>query len=386
MISRNLLVLNPGSSSLKFSVFSVENRHPKSLVMSGLVSISGNKSILLYQTKGKKQQINYAVGNNMKAWWQYIHDLLKDLPIEYVGIRIVHGGEKYQDTIKIDKQFLANISEYNDLAPLHNLRAVELIELVTDTWPRTKLAASFDTAWFKTLAPEAFLYSLPIKYYEKHGLRKYGFHGLSHEAATVFAAKKLHLPVNQLQIISAHLGAGASIAWFMKGKVKDTTMGFSPNEGLTMATRAGDVPASIVLYLEQKLKLSIASIHKMLNEESGLLGLSGLADLRDVLLACGYRIKGYKSSLKFSVEQKKKAKLALVIYVYDIKRYLASYIAMTPKLQAIVFTGAVGVNSVIIRKLVLHDLVLPKNCKIIIAPEGEMLNIANKTIQCLAKK
>ncbi len=383
---KHLLVLNPGSSSLKFSVFSIENKSPKSLVMSGMLSSSASKSILVYQTKGKKQQINYAVGNNLKAWWQYIHDLLKDLAIEYVGIRLVHGGEKYHSTIKIDKQFLSNIKEYNDLAPLHNPQTIELIELVNSTWPRTKIAASFDTAWFKTLAPEAYLYSLPIRYYEKHGLRKYGFHGLSHEAATIYAAKKLKLNLNQLQIITAHLGAGASIAWFSKAKVKDTTMGFSPNEGLTMATRAGDVPASIVLYLEQKLKMSAVSIYKMLNEDSGLLGLSGLSDLRDVLLACGYRINGYKSSLKFSPEQKKKAKIALAVYVYDIKRYLASYIAMSPKLQAIVFTGAVGVNSPIIRKLVLKDLIIPKNCKILIAPEGEMLNIANKTLQCLAKK
>jgi acetate kinase len=126
---KHLLVLNPGSSSLKFSVFSIENKQPKSLVMSGMVSVSGNKSVLLYQTKGKKQQINYAVGNNLKAWWQYIHDILKDLPIEYVGIRIVHGGEKYQDTTKIDKQFLSSVIIENKTLPLS---FIELKCVITD--------------------------------------------------------------------------------------------------------------------------------------------------------------------------------------------------------------------------------------------------------------
>lgn len=383
---KHLLVLNPGSSSLKFSVFEIKEKNVGPLVFSGLIVEQGNRSVLFYQARGQKQKINYSVGRNLKAWWQYIHDLLKDFDIDFVGIRVVHGGELYTNTVKVDRQFLANISQFNQLAPLHNPQSITLIKLVQATWPRTKIAASFDTAWYKDLAPEAYLYSLPLKYYQKHKIRKYGFHGLSHEIATDFAAKKLRLPLSQLSVITCHLGAGASITWYLKGKVKDTTMGFSPNEGLTMATRAGDVPASIALYLAQELKMSLPTIHKILNEQSGLLGISGLSDLRETLLACGYRVSGYKSSLKFTAEQKKRAKLALAIYTYDIKRYLASYIAMTPKLQAVVFTGTVGVNSPVIRKLVLKDLQIPKNCRIFVTPEGEMMSLAKKTLQCLAKK
>ncbi|MFA5126451.1 MAG: acetate/propionate family kinase [Patescibacteria group bacterium] len=386
MHTKHLLVLNPGSSSLRLTVFEIKDKNVGSLVFNGMVSGQNGKTVLMYQARGQKQKINYSVGHNLKAWWQYIHDLLKDFDIDMVGVRVVHGGELYTSTCRIDKQFLANISQFNVLAPLHNPAAIELIKLVQATWPRSKLAASFDTAWYKDLAPEVYLYSLPLKYYEKNKIRKYGFHGLSHEAATNFAAKKLRLPLNQLQAISCHLGAGASLSWYIKGKVKDTTMGFSPNEGLTMATRSGDLPSSIVLYLAQELKMSLPAIHKMFNEQSGLLGISGLSDLREILLAAGYRVQGYKSSLKFSAEQKKKAKLALAIYIYDIKRYLASYIAMTQKLQAIVFTGTVGVNSPVIRKLVLKDLQIPKNCKIFVAPEGEMTMLAQKTLQCLLKK
>jgi acetate kinase len=199
--------------------------------------------------------------------------------------------------------------------------------------------------------------------------------------ATLYAAKMTNKKLNKLKVITCHLGAGSSITWY-DSKVKDTTMGFSPNEGLTMATRSGDIPASVVFFLNQEVKMPLPKIKELLNKKSGLLGLAGMADLREVLLAAGYRVSGYKSSLKFDKKQKDLAKVALQIFIYDIKRYLASYIAMTKKLDAIVFTGAIADNA-LIRKMILKDLVKPKKCRVLVAPTGETMNLANKTLKCL---
>lgn len=378
---RYLLVLNLGSSSLKFAVFAVNKKKLGQNILAGSVSVESSQSVLIY----KNRKIKYAGGSNLKNWWKYIHDILADYNISYVGLRMVHGGEEFTDATRVDKSFLQKISKYNKLAPLHNPPAIALLKLVKATWPRVPVAVSFDTAWYRDLPPEAYLYSLPLDYYNKYQIRKYGFHGLSHEAVTSQAVKILGKKINKINLITCHLGAGASITWLVKGKVKDTTMGFSPNEGLTMATRSGDIPASIVLYLAEELKMSLSTINNLLNKKSGLLGLTKLSDLRDILLAAGYRVAGFKSSLKYSIQQKKLSRLALSIYIYDIRRYLASYMAMSKKLDAVVFTGTIGMNSSVIRNLVMRGLNKPSNCKVIIASPGETNNLANKTLKCLIK-
>jgi len=378
-MKKYLLILNAGSSSIKFAVFEVAKKINKQ-VLSGSISVKNNKSILVCKNK----RINYQTEYNLKNWWHYIYDLLKDYDIKYVGFRMVHGGVEFSDTVIINKDFLNKIKKYNDLAPLHNPHTIELIKLVKEDLPRVKMAASFDTAWYHKLPAFAYLYSLPIIYYTKYKIRKYGFHGLSHEAATNYAADFLDKKVNKLNLITCHLGSGGSITWYMNGNVKDTSMGFSPNEGLTMSTRSGDIPPSVVFYLANNLKMSLSKIADILNNKAGLLGLAGLADLRDILLASGYKVSGYKNNLKFTKEQRKAAKLALDIYIYDIRRYLASYLAMSNKLDAIVFTGPVAANNTI-RAMIMKGLQKPKGTKILLAPEGEINNIANKTIKCLNK-
>lgn len=382
MKTRYLLVLNAGSSSLKSAVFELKNKQIKRQVLEASVSLQSNRSVLRYKNK----KINFSSGYNLKNWWSYLHDVLVKYDIAYVGFRVVHGGEEFTSTTTIDNKFLKQIKKYNDLAPLHNPVALELIELVRATWPRVKMSASFDTAWFAGLKPSAYLYSLPLKYYSQHKIRKYGFHGLSHESANNFALAKLKKAANKSSIITCHLGSGSSIAWQEQGRLMDTTMGFSPNEGLTMSTRSGDLPPSIIFFMARQLKMSLDKIEELLDSQSGLLGLAGMSDLRDVLLASGHKVAGYKSSLKFTKEQKQKAKLALDIYIYDIRRYLASYIAMSKKLDAIVFTGGIGYNSAIIRKMILNKIQKPKKCKVLVIEEAEMLNIAKKTILCLNKK
>ncbi|MDD5749829.1 MAG: hypothetical protein PHO91_03555 [Patescibacteria group bacterium] len=382
-MSRHLLILNNGSSSLKFSVFAL-GKELGNEVLTGSFSLYGQKSVLTYSQGRKKTRINYQSAYDLSAWWRHLLGLLTKFDIAYVGFRLVHGGEEFNQVQKIDKNLLTRVKKYNQLAPLHNPTTLALVQLAKQTWPRAKMALTFDTAWHRSMAPEAYLYSLPLQYYKNYGIRKYGFHGLSHEAAALYAAKKLGKSISQLSLISCHLGSGSSLAWVVNGKVKDTTMGFSPNEGLTMATRSGDLPSGVVLYMARELKIPLKEIDIILNKQSGLLGLSGLADLRDVLLAAGYRVADYKSSYKFNSEQRKMAKTALAVYVYDIRRYLASYLAMSKKLETIVFGGTVSQNKDI-RRLVLKDLNLPKGIKIFIAPEGEMKNIAQKTIQCLKK-
>ncbi|PLX25349.1 hypothetical protein C0580_02590 [Candidatus Parcubacteria bacterium] len=266
-MKKHLLILNPGSSSLKFAVFEVDTRRiarqeKLKEKLSGSLSLVNNKTVLTY----KKNKVNFSTGFNIKSWWSYVEDLLEKYEIKYIGFRMVHGGEEFTDTVKINNQFLQKIKKYNKLAPLHNPVALELINLVKDTYPDAKMSASFDTAWYKSLKPEAYLYSLPLKYYKKEHIRKYGFHGLSHEAASEFAAKKLKKPFKNLSLITCHLGSGASVTWVEKGRVKDTSMGFSPNEGLTMSTRSGDVPASIVFYIAEELKMPLSRIKDLLNK------------------------------------------------------------------------------------------------------------------------
>lgn len=386
---KHLLVLNAGSSSLKFAVFEVSKKVGKQ-VLDGSISVQGNKSVLVYRPKGdrplgdKNKTINYQTSYNLKNWWYYLYNVIKDFDIKYVGFRMVHGGEEFSDTVAINTNFLKKIKKYNKLAPLHNPMTLELIKLVKDTWPRTKMAASFDTAWYHNLPAAAYLYSLPISYYKKYHIRKYGFHGLSHQAATEHASKILNKKVNKLKLITCHLGSGGSITWYMDGRVKDTSMGFSPNEGLTMSTRSGDLPPSVIFYLAIEVGMSLAKISDILNKKAGLLGLAGLADLRDILLASGYKVAGYKNVLKFSKKQRQAAKVALDIYIYDIRRYIASYLAMSKNLDAIVFTGPVANNNTI-RSMIMKGLQKPKGTKIILAPAGELINIADKTIKCLSK-
>jgi len=386
MNKKYLLILNNGSSSLKFALFELKKKILGREILAGSVTGNSQQSVLHYYLKGKLKKINYSEPHDLKNAWQYIYSLVEEYNVGYVGFRMVHGGEEFVKTARVNKQFIRKIVKYNKLAPLHNPWTVELMKLVKLYLPKVKVAASFDTAWYQNLEPEAYLYSLPLKYYEQYQIRKYGFHGLSHEMATKYAAKRLNRKLNKLAVITCHLGSGGSITLFERGKVKDTTMGFSPNEGLTMATRSGDLPASIVFYLGSELKMSNNQIKNLLNKEAGLFGLSGMSDLREILRAAGYRVTNYKSKKKFSIQQKKVARLALAVYIYDIKRYLASYISLSKKLEAIVFTGAVGVNSSVIRKLALKDLAVPNKCKILIAPEGEIINLVDKTIKCLISK
>lgn len=380
---KEVLVLNTGSSSVKFAVYQTDKNHIDRQVLDGTVDKQGSHTVLTYKSKNKNHKINYPSNYSVKTAWKYINNLLADFDIKYIGFRVVHGGEEFAKATKINNQVLKKIAAYNKLAPLHNPYAVELIKAVRKTMPRVKMAATFDTAWYQYMRPEHYLYSIPQKFYKQHGIRKYGFHGLSHQLAVNFTANKIKKDPKKLSIISCHLGAGASITWFEQGRVMDTTMGFDPNEGMTMGTRSGDIPAGVVLHMISKLKMSVDQISNLLNKQSGILGLMGYGDFRDLLIANNYKVKGYNVKRRFSKAQKQNAKLALKIFVYDAKKYVSSFAGMSESLDAIVFTGAVGYHSAVMRKLITQGINLPNKTKIIAMPNMEMINIAKQTIKCL---
>lgn len=374
-----ILIINGGTSSLKFNLFNLKLKEE----LVGSFNLIGEKKSSLNTIGIKEEDRLYDFGYDLKKWWKELYNILKEYNIKYIGFRIVHGGTEFINTTKVNKNFITKVKKYNSFAPLHNPITIELIKLAQNSFKKIKMSVSFDTAWYKELPPKAYLYSIPIKYYNKFGIRRYGFHGLSHEFATKYTSKKINKSLNKLNIITCHLGSGNSIAWYNKGKVQDTTMGFSPNEGLTMSTRSGTVPSGIAFHILENTKISISKLKEIFNKESGLYGLCGLSDLREVLVASGYKVKGFDNKRIFSKKEKEEAKIALEIYVYNIQKYLSSYICMSKKLDAIVFTGGVGVNSDIIRRLVIKDLLINQKIKIIIAPEGESIVIANKTLNCL---
>jgi len=246
-----LLVLNSGSSSLKFSLFEIKGKSVAKEYISGQVARSHQGCDFNYHLGLKHKKIHYTSTFSVKTAWHYVHDLLAKLNIVYVGFRVVHGGEDFKETVKINQEVLQKIAKYNQLAPLHNPPARELIDLARQTWPRLKMAASFDTAWYSSMAPEQYLYALPWKYYSQHGIRKYGFHGLSHERCLELAAQKSQKSPRQLEIISCQLGSGNSVSWYARGQVIDTSMGYGPNEGLIMSTRSGDLSPDVILYLAE---------------------------------------------------------------------------------------------------------------------------------------
>ncbi len=376
-----LLIINGGTSSLKFSLFNIKLKER----LKGSFNLIGEKKSSLSIIGIIKKNKIYNFGYDLEKWWLELYNILREYNIKYIGFRMVHGGIEFVKTTKIDNNFLKKIKKYNKFAPLHNPITLELIRLIQNSFKDIKMSVSFDTAWYKDLPAKAYLYSLPIKYYKKNSIRRYGFHGLSHEFATKYTSHKLKKSLKKLNIITCHLGSGNSIAWYNKGKVQDTTMGFSPNEGITMSTRSGTIPSSITFYLLNTFKISLKRLKEIFNKESGLYGLCGLSDLREVLTASGYKVKGFKNIRKFSKKKEDESKIALAVFIYSIQKYLASYIGLSKKLDALVFTGGIGVNSDIIRKLVLKDLVISKETKIIVSPEGESLILAQKTFKFFNK-
>ncbi len=368
-----ILIINTGSTSLKFKVFERENLKE---VCDGLIERIGLANSVFYYTENKEtKKINYTAG--IKNHEIAVHLMVEILPqkvydqIKIIGHRIVHGGEEFVKPIVVTDQILKKIEKYNELAPLHNPINLKTIYACQKHFNEVKHLAFFDTAFFQTLPNYTYLYSLPLKYYENYKIRKYGFHGLSHQNMLEFASEKLKKKKDKLNLITCHLGGGSSITLIKDGKAFDTSMGFTPLEGVTMSTRTGDLDPAVILYLLKNLKLLMTEVHELLNFQSGVFGISGLSDMREVLQAAGYKVKGYKLLRKYNKKEREKARLALKIFIYDIQRYLTSYAGMVKNIEAIVFSGAIGYYSEIIRNLILKDIYLQSKPKILICEPNE---------------
>ena len=367
------LIINSGSTSLKFSVF---NRDLK-IICRGIVDRIGlPTSFFNYQEgNGKPKIINYSSGiKNHEIAVKLIVDILPQNiydQINIIGHRVVHGGEIFTKPVVVTQQVIKQLEKFNDLAPLHNPINIKTILACQKHFNEVKHIVFFDTAFFKDLPDYAYLYSLPLKYYEQNKIRKYGFHGLSHQNMLEFASEKLKKKKEKLNLITCHLGGGSSVTLIKDGKAFDTSMGFTPLEGLTMSTRSGDLDPAVLIYLQKNLKMTVDQINELLNYESGMYGICGLKDMRDVLQAAGYHIKGYKLLRKYNNREKEKARLALKIFIYDIQRYITSFAGMVKHLDAIVFSGAIGYYSDIIRNLILQDIYFPSKPKILVCEQNE---------------
>jgi len=304
------LIFNVGSSSIKYSIN----------------DLNGN---LPYKTKQEAEKIIKKI----------IFDLnKKGIKVTAIGHRVVHGGIA-KETIKIDGSSIKQIEKFSELAPLHNYPQLNVIKICTKLFKVPQFAI-FDTAFHATIPEKAFTYALPYRLCKKHNIKKYGFHGISHNYVSNQAAKLLGKPISQLKIITCHLGNGSSISAVFNGKCIDTSMGFTPLEGLVMGTRCGDIDPALVYYLMKKEKLSTEKIDDLLNKKSGLLGISGISKEIPIL----------KKS------KNPRAKLAIDIFCYHVKKYIGAYLAVMNGADAIVFTAGIGENEPVIREKILSGM------------------------------
>ena len=346
----NVLVINCGSSSLKIQLINSESEE---VLAKGLCERIGIDGSLTYQPDGgEKVKSDKAMPTHTEAI-QFVIDALTDEKtgvvksldeIGAVGHRIVHGGEKFASSVVITDEVLAAVEECNDLAPLHNPANLIGINACKKLMPGTPMVGVFDTAFHQTMPEKAYLYGLPYEYYEKHAVRRYGFHGTSHSFVSKHAAEFLGLDLSASKIIVAHLGNGASISAVLNGQCVDTSMGLTPLEGLVMGTRSGDIDPAIMEYIAKKEGLDIAGVMNVLNKKSGVLGISNnlSSDFRDLE-------EGMNDGNKY-------AKAAMEVFCYRVAKYIGSYAAAMNGVDAIAFTAGIGENSGTVRKMILGDL------------------------------
>ncbi|WP_027711548.1 acetate kinase [Dickeya chrysanthemi] len=349
MSSKLVLVLNCGSSSLKFAIIDAVSGDE---YLSGLAECFNlPEARIKWKIDGGKQEAELGAGAaHSEALSFIVNTILSQKPelsaqLVAIGHRIVHGGEKFTQSAVINDDVLQGIKDAIPFAPLHNPAHLIGIEEALKEFPnlKTKNVAVFDTAFHQTMPEEAYLYALPYKLYKEHHIRRYGAHGTSHYFVSREAAKVLNKPVEELNVITCHLGNGGSVTAIRNGKCVDTSMGLTPLEGLVMGTRSGDIDPAVVFHLHDSLGMSVDSINKLLTKESGLLGLT------EVTSDCRYVEDNY--------ETKEDAKRAMNVYCHRLAKYIGSYSAlMEGRLDAVIFTGGIGENAAMVRELTLKQL------------------------------
>jgi len=400
-----ILVINTGSSSIKYQLFDMTD---EKVLASGLAEKIGEDEGLLklnvISEHGDSQEkvVKGVIPNHREALRQIVallghpgSGVIQDKSeISAVGHRVVHGGEAFKAPVIINEEVISEIKKNIPLAPLHNPPNLAGIEVARSIFPDAPHVAIFDTAFHQTIPAKAFLYALPYALYRNSGVRRYGFHGTSHSYVAERSAEYLGQPLSDLNMITIHLGNGASMAALKNGKCVDTTMGMTPLEGLVMGTRTGDVDPALPFFLAGHLKMSLDEIDELLNKESGLKGICGTNDMREVLEK---RETGDE-----------RAKIAVDIYTYRIKKYIGAYFAVLGGLDGLIFTGGIGENAPVIRELCCRGLgrlgieideeknnaaeegvreinSLDRGVKILVVPTNEELKIAQETKMVIEK-
>jgi acetate kinase len=345
-----ILVVNCGSSSMKYQVIDSEG---EKVVAKGLVERIGADNSVLKHTPADKDAVVVeaeikdhfsAVKMALEALTDQNHGVLRDLTeIDAVGHRVVHGGERFSDSVLITSHVLNGIEACAELAPLHNPPNIVGIKACMHVLPNTPQVAVFDTAFHHTLPKLAYIYGLPYELYLKYGIRRYGFHGTSHKYVAQVAASMMGEHMSDLRIITCHLGNGASIAAIKYGKSVDTSMGFTPLEGLVMGTRSGELDPAILPFIMEKENMNAQELDEYLNRQSGILGISGMSsDFRDLEEA--------------AKDGDERSSLAIEIFAYKVKKYIGGYVAAMGGVDAIVFTAGLGENSPLMRDKICNGL------------------------------
>ncbi|MCB0799403.1 MAG: acetate kinase [Bacteroidales bacterium] len=343
----NILVLNCGSSSIKYQLFDMQDS-ARVLAKGLLERIGLTDGILTHKPAGKDNYKvvldipDHTVGINMvmEALVHPVHGVIKSISeIKAVGHRVAHGGENFKESVLIDNDVKRDIEKCSELAPLHNPAHLKGILSCEKLLPGIPQVAVFDTSFHQTMPDYAFMYAIPYEYYEKYRIRKYGFHGTSHRFVAEKACRLLNMDLHKSKIITCHLGNGASITAIENGKSIDTSMGFTPVDGLIMGTRTGEIDPGVLLYLADKEELSVSGVNNMINKKSGVAGISQLSsDMRDLEIAAN--------------EGNPKALLALNMYAYKIKKFIGAYIAAMNGLDLLIFTAGVGENDFNARRMI----------------------------------
>ena len=345
-----VLVINCGSSSLKYQVLDMTN---ESLLCKGLVERIGmDGSVITHEKFGMEKKKTEVPMNDHKDAIEQVLKAVQDPEtgvvksmdeIGAVGHRVVHAGEKFASSVRITDEVIKALEECVELAPLHNPPNLLGIAACQELMPSTPMVGVFDTAFHQTMPPESYIYAIPYEYYEKHGIRRYGFHGTSHKYVAERASKMLNVNLEDLKLITCHLGNGASVSAIKRGKCIDTSMGFTPLEGLVMGTRCGDIDPAIVTYIREKENLPQGKANEILNKKSGVLGISGVSsDFRDIEDAVA--------------EGNERAALALKVFAHKVRFYIGAYIAEMNGVDAIIFTAGVGENDVTMREIICNNL------------------------------
>lgn len=344
-----ILVLNCGSSSIKYALYNMDNHSVMTSGGAERVGLDG-AFVKVKLANGEKKQIMHDIPEHTEGI-KFIFSLLTDpeigvikslSDIDAVGHRIVHGGEKFSESVVITPEVIKTIEEVSSLAPLHNPANMKGVNAVSELMPGLPQVAVFDTAFHQTMPAKAYMYAIPYELYEKYGIRRYGFHGTSHRYVSARALEFLGMKAEGTKVVTAHIGNGGSLAAVVDGKCVDTTMGLTPLEGVMMGTRSGDIDGGAIAFIEKKLNLDADGVSNLLNKKSGVFGLCGYTDMRDVASA--------------AANGDNKAQIAEDSYFYRIKKYVGAYAAAMGGCDVLVFTAGVGENQSLMREQVCANM------------------------------